>query len=77
VRLVDDQQRPVLARERPQRRVVAVVGQHDAHVGHRGLGQHAGDLASAQGGVQSVQIVELDRDRRLRHIDRRPHVAGS
>jgi hypothetical protein len=48
VGLVDDQQRPCLARRAPQRVVVAGVGQHDPHVGHRRLGEHARDVAVAE-----------------------------
>jgi hypothetical protein len=44
VRLVDDQQRPGLARGRPQLPVEARLGQDDPDVRQRGLGQHAGNV---------------------------------
>ena len=48
VRLVDDQQRAGVARELAQAVVEAGVGQHDADVGQRRLGQHARDVARRQ-----------------------------
>ena len=74
VRLVNDEQRSVLAREFPQRLVISRLRMHDAHVRHRWLGQHASYVARDERGFQSVHIVELDHLRRDRRIHRRPNV---
>ena len=53
-----------------QRVVEAGVGHDDADVGQRRLGQHAGDLAGGQGGLERGEVVERHDDRRERRIER-------
>ena len=65
-----------VARVSSRSRVVeARVGQDDADVGQRGLGEHAGDVALGERGFQRGGVVELDDARGDRGVDRRPDVA--
>ena len=75
MRLVDDQQRAGVAGRGAQRVVVAGVGEHDADVGQRRLGEHAGDVAVGELALQRLDVVELDDARGLGERDRRPDVA--
>ena len=68
MRLVDDQQRAVLAGEVAQCRVIAIIRQHHADVGHDRLGQHAGDVPVRQRFLQCGDIVELDHLGELREV---------
>ena len=63
------------AGELAQRVVEAGVGQDDADVGQRRLGQHAGDVAVRELALERLEVVELDDARRLGGIDRRPDAA--
>ena len=64
----------MLAGELSQRLVVAGVGEHDPGVGHRRLGQHAGDVAGLEGALEGCEIVPLDRPGGHRRVDGRPDV---
>ena len=75
VRLVDDQQRAGGAGRGAQRVVVAGLGQHDADVGQRRLGEHARDVAVGELALERLDVVELDDARRLRRRHRRADVA--
>jgi hypothetical protein len=66
VRLIDHGQRAVLARQRSQRVVIVGVGQDDAHIRHRRLGQHARDVTIGKRSLERVDVVELNRPRRDR-----------
>ena len=77
VRLVDHEQRPGPARQLAQPLVEARLGQDDADVRQRRLGEHAGDVAGRERGFERVEIVELDDLRRQRRVDRRADVAGA
>ena len=74
--LVDNQQRPVLARELAQRLVVSGLGMHDADIGHRRLGQHAGHVFGGKRCFERVDVVELDDLGGDRGIHGRPNVSG-
>ena len=64
----------MLAGELSQRLVVAGVGEHDPGVGHRRLGQDAGDVAGLEGALEGCEIVPLDRPGGHRRVDGRPDV---
>ena len=68
VRLVDDQQRAIFAGQFAQCRVIAVVGQHHAHVGHDRFGQHASHIAIGQRRLERRNVVELDDLGELREV---------
>ena len=57
--------------------MVAGVRQDDPDVGHRRLGEDAGDVALRQRPVERFDIVPLDRLRRFRHVNRRADVVGA
>ena len=67
----------MLAGQRPQGVVVAGVRQDDPDVGHRRLGEDAGDVALRQRPVERFDVVPLDRLRRFRHVNRRADVVGA
>ena len=75
VRLVDDQQDPVAARDLADALEVAVVGQHDPDVGQRRLHQQAGDVALRQTTVEGVEVVERHDRGRHGDVDLRPESA--
>ena len=77
VRLVDDEQSAVLARELAQRMVVAGNGMHDANVGQGRLSQHAGYVAVSERLFKSGDIVEFHDARGHGRIDRWADVAAS
>jgi hypothetical protein len=70
VRLVDDEERPGARARGAHPRPVARLRQDDADVGERRLGQHAGDVAALQLGLEGLGIVELDDRGGLGGIDR-------
>ena len=63
VRLVQQEQRAGRARELAQGVVEAGLGQHDALVGERRLGEHAGVVAAGEGALERAGVVEAD------HVD--------
>ena len=75
VRLVDRQQRARLAGELAQRLVKARLGQDDADVGQRRLGQHQRDVAGGELALECLDVVELDHPGRLGELHRWADVA--
>ncbi len=74
MRLVDGQERPLIASHRPQRVVVAGVGQDQAMVvGQGGLRQDQSDLAALERSRQRLDVVERHEHGLLDH--RRGHAA--
>ena len=71
VGLVDHEQRAGGARQLPQRVVVAGIGQHDADVGERRLGEDAGHVAHGQRRLERGHVVEGHDDGGQRGIDLR------
>ena len=65
VGLVDDEQRARSIAQLAQRLVEAGVGLDDADVGERRLGEHTGDVAGSQRGLERVEVVELHHLGRL------------
>ena len=68
MRLIDDQQRAGSPGDLAQGRVIAVVGQHHADIGHDRFGQHAGDIARRERGFERGDVVELDHLGELRQV---------
>ena len=66
---------PVSRVSRAQRVVEARLGQDDADVRQRRLGEHAGDVAVGELALERLEVVELDDARRLVERHRRPDVA--
>ena len=60
VRLVDDEERPVLGAQCPHRVVIAGVRHHDSGVGEGGLEQAGGDIAGRQRCLEPGDVVDLD-----------------
>jgi hypothetical protein len=77
VRLVGDQQRARVVARGAQPVVEARLGQDDADVGQRRLGEHAGDLLVDQQALNGVEVVELAHARGERRVDGGSHVAGA
>ena len=75
VGLVDDQQGAVLSGPGSQRLVVPLVRQDDSMLVIAGSASTQATLARRQGGLQRLQIIELDRESRLRRVDRGSDVA--
>ncbi len=69
--------RAVGASEAAQFVVEAGVGHDDPDVGQRRLGQHAGDLASGECGIERGEVVERNDDSGGARIERRAEVAGT
>ncbi len=59
VGLVDDQRHVVAAGQFAQAGVEAFGRRDHADVGHEGFGEHRGDVAMGEGGLQRVEVVEL------------------
>ena len=60
VRLIDDQQHAVLAREFAYRGQIARLRQHDADVGERWLHEHTGNIATRERLLERIDVVELN-----------------
>ena len=76
VSLIEDQQRAVLPCHLAQCLVISRLRQHDTHVRHHRLGQHASHVSVAQRAFECVRVVELDHASRDWRIHRRPDVAA-
>ena len=76
MRLIGDEERAVALRQLLRLLPVPVVGEDDADVGHRRLGQDAGDVVVLQRVFQGIEIVEFNDARSLRWIDRWTDVAA-
>src|SRR6266446_9969754 len=76
MRLIDDEQSAVLAREFAQRMVVAGNRMHDADIGQRGFRQYAGDVAVSERLFERGDIVEFNHARGHGRIDRWADVAA-
>ena len=71
VGLVDHEQRACAIAQLAQRLVVAGVGQHDADVGERRLGEHTRNVAGRERGLEGGEVVELHDLRSERGVDGR------
>ena len=77
VRFVDCEQRPGRTGQLAERVVEAVVGEDDADVRQRGLGEDARDVACAERLLERVEVVELHDLRRQRRVHGRADVPGA
>ena len=76
VRLVDDQERAVLAAEEAHLLHVARLRQHDSDVRERGLHQEARHVLVLERPLQRADVVELRHPRGLGGVERRAHEPG-
>ena len=74
---VGDKERTVAAREFACGFPVTVVRKNDADVGHRGLGENAGDVVMLERGFERVEIVEFDNAGGFGGIDGRADIAAT
>ena len=77
VRLVDDQQRARRPGQLAHPGEVALVREHDADVGQRGLHEDRGDVAVGEGRLQGREVVEGHHPGRQGHVHLRAERAGA